>query len=195
MLQLREIAEVYSGMAIKVGRDGEDRLLRLADLTEIGAGRTPRLARGTVSKVARAVPVAAGDLILGARGRDTAACLAGPDVVGAYVSLDLYLVRPQRAQLWPEYLWAFLRLPSTQAALALGKQGTGLERLPKEALEALAVPLPPLLRQKLVAELALTLEKERNLLRRLGSLKQEFELGVLGQAITGAQTEVFGRSS
>lgn len=195
MLQLGEIADVYSGTAIKAAPTSGRRFMRLTDLTELGSGGAVRLARGNVPAVARAIPIEDGDLILGARGSTMAACLASREVVGAFVSLDLYLVRPRRAVVCPAYLWSFLRLPATQTFLACAKQGTNLERLPKEALETLVVPVPPLPRQMLVAELALALERERNLLRRMGALKETFELGVLGRAIAGTAAEEIRRHS
>src|SRR4029077_14370441 len=93
---------------------GGARGMRLSDLSDLRAGRGPVLATGEVPEVARAVTVEPGDLIVAARSLATDVLLANDAVFGAYVSLDLYLVRPDRTKVDPQYLIAFLTLPATQ---------------------------------------------------------------------------------
>jgi hypothetical protein len=193
MLELQEVATVFSGIPLRDIKDGPARLMRLADLSDVKAGRTPSLAQSECPKVARALPIEEGDLIVAARGSGTDACTANPDIVGAYISLDLYLVRPQPGQIDPDYLRAVLELPSTQAALASEKQGSALARLPKEALEKMAIPVPPLRKQRLIAEMALSFEHERRLLNRLGELKQCLSQEVLSRTVRDIE-EGFSRS-
>jgi len=195
MLELREIADVFSGIPARESKQGSARLMRLADLTDVKAGRVPAMVLGEPPEVARALPIQEGDLIVGARGSNTDVCTASGDILGAYISLDLYLVRPQPKRINSEYLRAFLELPATQALLASEKQGSGLARLPKEALERTAVPVPPLHRQQLIAELALAFENERKLLKRLGELRESLRREVLGRTIRGAEANFSRRSA
>jgi hypothetical protein len=186
MLELREIASVFSGLAARGSKQGSARLMRLADLTDVKAGRVPAMVRGEPPEVARALPIEDGDLIVAARGSSTEVCTASEGILGAYISLDLYLVRPQPKRINSEYLRAFLELPATQTILAGEKQGSGLARLPKEALEKTVIPVPPLHRQRLIAGLALAFEDERKLLKRLCELKEALGCELLGRTIREA---------
>lgn len=162
--------------------------MRLSDLSDLKAGRTPTLARGEVPAVARALRIEKGDLIIGARGAATDICIASDAVFGAFVSLDLYLVRPSSARVNPQYLAAFLTLPATQALFAGGKQGSSLARLPKDALEKMEVPLPSMHVQRLIAELALSCEKEDKLLRKLTDLNSVVGREAVARAIRTADS-------
>ncbi|MEN5279214.1 restriction endonuclease subunit S [Brucella sp. TWI432] len=187
MLELKDIADIYSGMAVQEG-DGSARFVRLSDLSDLRSGRPLQLAAGEAPAVARALPIANGDLIVGARGSATDVCLANYSLFGAFISLDLYLVRPNTSKVDPGYLLAFLDLPGTQAALAGGKQGSGLARLPKEALDKLVVPLPPMPAQRSIAELAQSFRDEAELLQRLATLNSILGRESLARAIRAAAT-------
>ena len=147
------------------------------------------MVRGDIPSVARALIIEEGDLLIGARGASTDVCFASPLVFGAFVSLDLYLVRPNRTIVNSQYLAAFLELATTQALLASGKQGTGLARLGKDALETMQIPLPAMRKQKLIAELRTALEGEAKILRKLADLSSIFGQEILMRAIeaSGAQ--------
>src|ERR1700733_13641935 len=107
MLELKELALVLSGVSVHETKTGSARFIRLSDLADIKAGRNPALATGEVPGVARALTVEDGDLIIGARGAATDVCVATNAVFGAFISLDLYLVRPNPALVDPRYLAAF----------------------------------------------------------------------------------------
>lgn len=171
MLELREFVAVYSGVSVRETKHGSARFMRLSDLSDLKAGGAPALATGETPAVARALTIEEGDLIVGARGAATDVCVANDAVFGAFISLDLYLVRPDRTMVNPQYLAAFLALPATQALFAGSKQGTGLARLPKDALEKMAVPLPAADTQQLIAGLAHSYEEEGKLLKKLADLR------------------------
>lgn len=196
MLELREIANVLSGVSVREAAHGAARFMRLSDLSDIKAGKSPALAIGETPAVARALTIEEGDLIVGARGVTTDVCVATGVVFGAFISLDLYLVRPNRAFVNPQYLAAFLDLPTTQAALSGGKQGTGLARLAKEALEKTEVPLPPMEQQLLIAGLAQSFEREARLLKQLAELNTILGREAVTRAIRAADTgRNFSRSA
>jgi hypothetical protein len=188
MLELREIASTLSGVAVQEADGGTARFVRLSDLSDLKAGRMPALAAGEAPMVARALPIEKGDLIIGARGAATDVCLARAGVLGAFVSLDLYLVRPDVSKVDPGYLAAVLELPATQVLFSGGKQGSGLARLPKEALERAPIPLPPLPQQRLIAELARTFRDEAELLQRLAALNSILGREAVARAIRAAAT-------
>ncbi len=188
MLELREIATAFSGLAVQETADGEARFVRLSDLSDMRSGRAPNLAAGEPPAVARALPIEEGDLIVGARGAATDVCLANHALLGAFVSLDLYLVRPDPSKVDPGYLAAFLDLPTTQAVFSSSKQGSGLARLPKDALEKISVPLPPMPQQRLIAALAQLFNDEAGLLKRLAELNSIFGCEAVARAIRAAAT-------
>ena len=109
---------------------------------------------------------------------------------GAFISLDLYLVRPNRTVVNPQYLAAFLELPSTQALLNVGKQGSGLARLPKDVLEKMQIPIPPMEGQRLIAGLAHSFEEEGKLLKKLTDLNSMLGRETIARAINAAETRL-----
>ena len=196
MLELREMAQVLSGVSVKETNDGPARLMRLADLSDLKAGRNPTLARGEAPAVARALTIDESDLIVGARGVSTDVHVADETIVGAYISLDLYLVRPNPQVVNPHYLAAFLQLSSTQGSFTGGKQGTNLARLGKDALESVQVPLPPMRRQRLIADLARTIKREAELLARLADLNTTLGREAVARAFRAADVQLeFKRSA
>jgi hypothetical protein len=186
VLELQKLAMVLSGVPIREGANGKARFMRLSDLSDLKAGRQPALASGEMPEVARALAIQTGDLIVAARGSVTDICLATDSVLGAFVSLDLYLVRPNSAKVDPQFLFAFLTLPATQAHFATGKQGSGLARLPKEELEKIKVPLPPIDTQRMIAGLACSFEEEGRILRKLSDLNFILSREVVARAISAA---------
>ena len=188
MLELKKISSIYSGVAVQEGGSGIAHFVRLSDLSDLRSGRAPKLATGEPPAVARALPIEEGDLIVAARGATTDVCQAAHSWFGAFISLDLYLVRPDPSKVDPGYLAAFLDLPATQAAFSGNKQGTGLARLPKEALDRLVVPLPPMPTQRLIAELARSFHDEAALLQRLANLHSLLGRDALARAYRAATT-------
>ncbi|MGX1497025.1 hypothetical protein ACSSV1_002061 [Labrenzia sp. MBR-25] len=187
MLELREISGIYSGLAVQEG-GGSARFVRLSDLSDLRSGRAPKLATGEPPAVARALPIEEGDLIVAARGAATDVCLAARSWLGAFISLDLYLVRPDSSKVDPGYLAAFFDLPATQMFFSGNKQGSGLARLPKDALDKLVVPLPPMATQRLIADLARSLRDEAELLQRLAALNSTLGREALARAFRAATT-------
>ena len=180
---------MLTGVSIKVESDGPARVMRLADLSDLRAGRAPTLAAGESPAVARALTIDESDLIVGARGAATDVYVAEETIVGAFISLDLYLVRPNPQVVNPHYLAAFLELPSTQAIFTGGKQGTNLARLGKDALESVQVPLPSMHKQRLIAELAQTFKHEAVLLTRLVDLNATLGREAVARAFRAADVQ------
>lgn len=169
--------------------------MRLSDMSDLRAGRTPTLATADPPHVARALTIQDGDLIVAARGLVTETCLATSPIFGAYVSLDLYLVRPNKKLVNPQYLAAYLSLPATQALFAGCKQGSNLARLSKDAFESTELPVPPLPAQSLIADLAFSFAEEDRLLKKLTSLNAAFGRIAIARAIdAAAKTHISQRS-
>lgn len=186
MLELEKMAAVFSGVPLLGTKNGSTRVMRLSDLSALRAGRIPDLAVGEIPDVARASAIQAGDIIVAARGAATDVCVATEVVMGAFISLDLYLVRPDPTRIDSQYLLAFLTLPATQSLFAASKQGTGLPRLPKEELERVKIPVVAIDAQRTIAQLASSLEEESNVLKKLTELNLVFGREVIARAIGAA---------
>ncbi len=187
MLELRKLATVLSGVTIREDTDGPAQFMRLSDLSDLKAGRTPKLARGERPEVARAQNIEPGDLIVGARGFSTDVCLANESILGAFVSLDLYLVRPNPAKVDSQFLFAFLTLPATQTQFAAGKQGSALARLPKDELEKIKIPVPSMQTQRMIAELASSFDEEGRILKKLSDLNLILRSELVARAINAGE--------
>ncbi len=186
MLKLEDIADVYTGLPSRESKEGDVRFLRLSDMTDLARGKMPTLARGELLDVGRALPIQQCDIVVGARGSTTDVCCADERIVGAYVSLELYLIRPDIGKVHSSYLKAVLRLPRTQMHLSALKQGTGLTRIPKEALTQLDIPLPDLATQRTIAELADLVEQEERLLARLAERTTIYRSELVKRAVRSA---------
>ena len=186
MLKLEDLADIYTGLPSRETEDGDARFLRLSDVTELAQGKTPILARGELSEVGRALPIQPCDIVVGARGSATDVCGADERVIGAYISLELYLLRPDTQKIHPSYLRTVLRLPTIQAALRAQKQGTGLTRIPKDALAQLEIPLPALKTQRKIADLSDLVEEEERLLARLANRKAIYHREILSRVVQTA---------
>lgn len=183
VLALENISIILSGVSFSGVRGGPARFLRVSDLSEIRDGRRPEMIAGEAPAVARASAIEPGDILVGARGSTTDVCVANEAVFGAYISVDLYLVRPDPALVDTPYLATFLQLAATQTQLAGGKQGTSLARLPKPVLAALEIPLPNLGTQLSIGRLALAGAQEKRLVGAIATLKTKLVGETIARAI------------
>jgi hypothetical protein len=163
MAKLSDMADIFSGVNPEPSLDGDCHFLQIRHLMSDGADRiTAR--RPTAG---RAVTVMDGDVLLAARGEHAPAIRARPSQIGAYIALDIYLIRPKAKRLDPDYLAAFLMRPSTGALLRKSTAGASLPRIPKGALTSLDIPLPPIDRQRAIGGVASCIRRHRELTDRL----------------------------
>jgi hypothetical protein len=163
-LPLGAIAEVFTGLAPKPGTGPRSvGFIQIKDLTR----ERRSLVRGAKPLVKRAHPVREGDVLLAARGEHNIATVAEGDLIGAYPTLDVYLIRPLPRRLDSHYLAAFLRLPANNRLLKASTSGVLVPRVPKAALEDLVIPLPPLDRQRVLGQWAEAAAREVELTARL----------------------------
>lgn len=163
MVRLSDAAVIFSGVNPDPSPDGGCRFLQIRHLPVESAGHI--VARRPTA--GRAVAVANGDVLLAARGEQALAVRARPSQIGAYIALDIYLIRPDRERLDPDYLAAFLMRPSTGALLRRSTAGASLPRIPKDALADLEIPLPPADRQRAIGGVASCVRRHRELAGRL----------------------------
>lgn len=107
-------------------------------------------------------------------------------------STEFHVLRSRGAVL-PEYLYRFVRQESFRRVAESEMTGTvGQKRVPREFLEEVEVPLPPLAEQgRIVAQLDKLLSKlgrGRDRLERLPELLERFRQAVLASAVSGTLT-------
>lgn len=177
MRRLGQVAEILAGVAPERSASGPARFLQIGDLRE---GEGPTIT-GTVPQVTRATPVQLGDVLVASRGSPAAIAEARPSFLGAYVTSDVYLVRPDKRRLEAGYLLAYLRLPAVQSKLREATAGSQVPRIPRPALDELEVPLPPLERQRRIAELVAEFDLRSRQLEKRAALEIQLHAAALNQ--------------
>jgi len=163
MALLSQMAEIFSGVNPEPALDTGFQFLQIRNLAsddaECSIGRRPT--------AGRAVPVASGDVLLAARGERATVIRPRPTQIGAYIALDIYLIRPDPTRLDPDYLVAFLLRLSTGTSLRKSTAGASLPRIPKDAIADLDIPLPPIERQRAIGAVSSCIRHRRELASQL----------------------------
>ena len=163
MTNLADIASVLSGVSPPKGRELSASYVRIGDLKEGGAPST----KGPHPSAKRATRITASDILVTSRGDDVSAMRPSGPMVGAYVALDVYLVRPQLDRVDPDYLALALNSDEALKQLKTASTAGKLPRIPKQALENVRLSVPSLQLQRKIAEIGAlakhfeTLQKER----------------------------------
>lgn len=149
MKRLNEIAEVFSGILPPKSADRHAVYVQIKDL------RDPEgeLLRGPAPRARRATKIAADDLLVPSRGDEITAFRPSPNLIGAFVGLDVYLIRPARRRVDPDFLFVALNDLNTIRQLKASATGGALPRIPKQALEDVLVPLPPMDEQRSIGRI------------------------------------------
>ena len=93
-----------------------------------------------------------------------------PDMIGAFVGLDVYLVRPAIRRVDPDFLFIALNDIAAVRQLKASATAGALPRIPKQALDDVLLPLPPMEKQRRIARLGiLAADCERLLRQRLAA--------------------------
>ena len=163
MARLSDTATILSGVNPEPANDGGCRFVQIRNLGADDAA----LLLGRRPTAGRALPIQRGDVLLAARGDRAPAIRATEAQLGAYIALDIYLIRPDLARLDPDYLVAFLMRPETSASLRKSTAGASLPRIPKDAIADLQIPLPSIERQKAIGGVASCIHRRRELASRL----------------------------
>jgi hypothetical protein len=163
MARLSDIATILSGLSPGAARGSSCKFIQMRDL--VSSDRP--LVEGERPTAGRAQAVEAADVLLAARGERSVAVRPREEMIGAFVALDVYLIKPDARMLDPDYLVAFLARSDIGMQLRLSTAGAGLPRIPKSALAALELPLPDLDRQRAIGGLCRSLGHRARLYDRL----------------------------
>lgn len=161
---LADIAEVVTGASPDRKRRGEPAFfIQIKDLDP----EKRALVSGSRPKSKRATPTRRGDVLIAARGGQAATIADHVELLGAYPTLDVYLIRPDAEALDPAYLAAWLTSEPVASALRASTTGALIPRIPVGSLRDLSIPLPPLDRQRAIGMLWRLAQEESAFLDRL----------------------------
>ena len=169
MTPLDRLADIASGY--HVGTKIEDEpagripLLQLRDL-EAQHVRSDGVARVSNAEFRRHHRVRPGDVLFGARGVTRPAALVDETVPdGAVATSQLFVLRVTDDRLDPAYLAWYLNTEAAEAFFDTFERGAVVRFIPKSVLAELPVPLPPLGRQRALAEAGRLARREARLAR------------------------------
>jgi hypothetical protein len=164
-----DLVKIRSG---SVRRPGDDALFATPRSVSKGWITEAALEAGMApGRSATDAEVRVGDVLITLRGPvNAAAPVTGAFSKPLFATLELAVLRPG-VQLDPTYLAWFINLPQSQAALAPGRAGGAVPRLPLPTLQTLPLLVPPLRVQQQIAAMTLLSLEETQLTTRLMALR------------------------
>ena len=187
--ELREIARVQMGYSFRTRLElmepGEIAVLQMRDLTDENRVDCSSLLRIEMEKLKEHHLVKPGDLVFRSRGQVSTSAILTEDPGKAVVAAPLLRIRVNSDSVLPEYLHWFINQPTAQAFLASRAKGTAQKMISKQALESLVVSVPPLERQRTIAELAALAEIEQDLMKQLSGKRRQYISTILMQLAEG----------
>lgn len=160
-IKLKDISKVLSGVYLRPSPSGDIAYLQVSDLQEASLEKTtlkvdfvPKLSRYLLQK---------GDILFAGKGTKYL-CQTFNLNIRAVPSTTLYIIRPDREQVLPEYLCWFLNLPQTESIVRATQVGSSMPLIHKSSLEELEIPIPDLGTQFRVLQVAALQQQEQQLL-------------------------------
>ena len=162
------ISEIQVGYQSREGirayPDGSHFLLQARDFNTLHQVDWSNLTRFTPAGSTTKSEIQPGDVLFLAKGQENFACPINCVTNHVLAANSLYILRPDRATILPEYLAWWLNQKPAQEYIQLNRSGSSLPFLSVSALSRLEVPIPPIEVQRKIGELELLRKKEANLL-------------------------------
>lgn len=160
-IKLKDISKVLSGVYLRPSPSGDIAYLQVSDLQEASLEKNtlkvdfvPKLSRYLLQK---------GDILFAGKGTKYL-CQTFNLNIQAVPSTTLYIIRPDRERVLPEYLCWFLNLPQTESIVRTTQVGSSMPLIHKASLEELEIPIPDLSTQFRVLQVAALQQQEQQLL-------------------------------
>ena len=172
MTLLCDIAEIRAGYPFRESvPDMPDGLCQVIQPKDVfGGGIIDKVAlRSTPERLKPDYLLKNGQLLLSSRGEFKAALYKGKEK--SLASNLLFVLSVRKKEFLPEYLVFYLNSKSGQAQMASRKNPGTLQAIVRSGIEGLDIPLLPLKRQKLLAEMYFLLLHEKELSQRLAEEK------------------------
>ena len=115
-----------------------------------------------------------GDILFAAKGTKNFAAWYENDNIPAVASTSFFVVRLMDKNVLPGYLTWFLNHPNTQAVLKAQARGSSIVSISKAVLSELEIPVPDLIRQKLILKIFKLRNREKKLNQKIEILRETY---------------------
>lgn len=174
--KIKNIAKILSGVYLRPSPSGKITYLQASDL-QMSPSEKTTLKVDFVPKLSRYM-LQQGDILFAGKGTKYL-CQTFNLNIQAVPSTTLYIIRPDRKQVLPEYLCWFLNLPQTETTIKATQVGSSMPMIPKSALEELEVPVPDLATQSHILEIANLQQREQQLLSAIAEKRTQITNQIL----------------
>ena len=152
---------MLSGVYLRPSPSGEIAYLQVSDL-QVSPSEKSTLKVDFVPKLSQYL-LQKGDILFAGKGTKYLCQTFNLDIQ-AVPSTTLYIIRPDRERVLPEYLCWFLNLPQTESVVRATQVGSSMPLIHKSSLEELEIPIPDLSTQFRVLQVAALQQQEQQLL-------------------------------
>jgi hypothetical protein len=175
-VKLRDMGDLRTGYQLRGALDpvpeGPHRVVFLGDLQEEGIDWS-RVARAHLARVQDDDFLVFGDIIIRSRGAHYGAVLVTDSPDKTVVAAPLYILSICRPDVLPPYVAWYLNRPATRTMLENMARGTSLPTISIQDLREMEIPIPSLETQHAMNEVAILLQRERELSKRLIELRKQ----------------------
>jgi hypothetical protein len=181
IMKLGEVAEVRMGYPfrsrVKHDPAGNVVVIQMKDIDEQNNLHADEATRVSLAGRLDRHILLRGDLVFRSRGASNSAALVEMDLGDAVLASPLILIRAHAVL--PAYLQWFINSQKTQAKLTSLAVGTSVMMISTDILKDLEVPVPSLINQQRIAEIASLSLREQTLMARLSGQRRRLAEGVL----------------
>ena len=192
-LKLKSVANIRLGASFRSGVEAAAnsslRLVQMRDLVDHAVNLKSAVPIDSTGKNTDSL-IQPGDILFRSRGRNYTAAIYKGKEGRALVAAPLLLVRPDIMLAEPRYLLCWLNHPSSQHYFRSHAEGSASQMVSKRTLENFEISLPPLARQRSLADYFDLASREERLLGKIQRLRTQHAQGVLMHlATTGSGTD------
>ena len=181
-LKLKSVAKIKLGASfrsgVKVAANSSLRLVQMRDLVGHAVSLKRAVSIDATGKNTDSL-IQPGDILFRSRGRNYTAAIYEGKEGRALVAAPLLLVRPNIMLVEPRYLLWWLNHPSSQHYFRSHAEGSASQMVSKKTLENFEISLPPLARQRSLADYFVLASREERLLGKIQRLRAQHAQGVL----------------
>lgn len=157
---IKELAEILSGVYEKTTPDGEVAYIQTKDCTD--SVNTRYASRVSLAPKIQKNLLQEGDILFAAKGGNfSSVVFRGQEK--AVASTSFFVIRLKSSAVMPDYLCWFLRQPSVMAYFKTHQVGSAAQLIHKPAVENLEIPVPSLEEQKTIVAIAYLSKREMEL--------------------------------
>lgn len=163
------MAEVASGVYLQAEPYGEIAYLQIKDLLSESPEKTA--SKVSLSPKNERYLLAKGDLLFAGKGT-TYLCKVFDLDIPAIASTTLYIIRLTSKDILPDYLCWYLNQPSVMAVMKAQQVGSGTPLIHKQVVENFEIPVPDIVTQRQIVELARLQTREKELYHAIAEKRQ-----------------------